>query len=97
MARARDSGLVFQTETVQLLSSPPRHDHTHDSLFGVEEKTLKSPTFALLHLQRAVTVIPGSSRRYASTTAAMQAMPETRQQSFEEIYGPPENFLEIEV
>jgi hypothetical protein len=27
----------------------------------------------------------------------MQAMPETRQQSFEEIYGPPENFLEIEV
>ena len=27
----------------------------------------------------------------------MQAMPELRQQSFEEIYGPPENFLEIEV
>ncbi|KAL9114348.1 MAG: hypothetical protein Q9227_001770 [Pyrenula ochraceoflavens] len=27
----------------------------------------------------------------------MQAMPETRPQSFEEIYGPPENFLEIEV
>jgi len=27
----------------------------------------------------------------------MQAMPETRQQSFDEIYGPPENFLEIEV
>jgi len=24
-------------------------------------------------------------------------MPETRQQSFDEIYGPPENFLEIEV
>lgn len=27
----------------------------------------------------------------------MQAMPESRQQTFEEIYGPPENFLEIEV
>lgn len=27
----------------------------------------------------------------------MQAIPEPRQQSFEEIYGPPENFLEIEV
>ncbi|KAJ6442392.1 major facilitator superfamily transporter protein [Purpureocillium lavendulum] len=27
----------------------------------------------------------------------MQAMPDTRQQSFDEIYGPPENFLEIEV
>jgi hypothetical protein len=30
-------------------------------------------------------------------TATMQAMPDARQQSFEEIYGPPENFLEIEV
>lgn len=29
--------------------------------------------------------------------AAMQAMPDSRSQSFEEIYGPPENFLEIEV
>jgi hypothetical protein len=27
----------------------------------------------------------------------MQAMPDVRQQSFDEIYGPPENFLEIEV
>ena len=27
----------------------------------------------------------------------MQSMPESRQQTFEEIYGPPENFLEIEV
>ncbi|KAK8144710.1 Sorting nexin-3 [Beauveria asiatica] len=27
----------------------------------------------------------------------MQAMPDHRQQSFDEIYGPPENFLEIEV
>lgn len=27
----------------------------------------------------------------------MQAVPESRQQTFEEIYGPPENFLEIEV
>ncbi|KAI4126003.1 MAG: hypothetical protein LQ338_003985 [Usnochroma carphineum] len=25
----------------------------------------------------------------------MQAMPDARQQSFEEIYGPPENFLEV--
>jgi hypothetical protein len=27
----------------------------------------------------------------------MQALPESRQQTFEEIYGAPENFLEIEV
>ncbi|KAG5914303.1 hypothetical protein E4U53_004662, partial [Claviceps sorghi] len=27
----------------------------------------------------------------------MQVLPDTRQQSFDEIYGPPENFLEIEV
>lgn len=27
----------------------------------------------------------------------MQAVPESRQQTFEELYGPPENFLEIEV
>ena len=27
----------------------------------------------------------------------MQALPDARQQSFDEIYGPPENFLEIEV
>ncbi|KAH0565516.1 hypothetical protein GP486_001090 [Trichoglossum hirsutum] len=27
----------------------------------------------------------------------MQAIPDARQQSFEEIYGPPENFLEVEV
>lgn len=27
----------------------------------------------------------------------MQHVPESRTQTFEEIYGPPENFLEIEV
>lgn len=27
----------------------------------------------------------------------MQAIPDSRSQSFEELYGPPENFLEIEV
>ena len=27
----------------------------------------------------------------------MQSVPESRTQTFEEIYGPPENFLEIEV
>lgn len=30
-------------------------------------------------------------------TLAMQSIPDARQQSFEELYGPPENFLEIEV
>ncbi|KAL9130717.1 MAG: hypothetical protein Q9217_001154 [Psora testacea] len=32
-----------------------------------------------------------------SPFSVMQAIPDARQQSFEEIYGPPENFLEIEV
>ncbi|KAK2805583.1 hypothetical protein FQN50_006098 [Emmonsiellopsis sp. PD_5] len=36
------------------------------------------------------------SARYSIHTT-MQAIPDARQQSFEEIYGPPENFLEIEV
>ena len=27
----------------------------------------------------------------------MQSIPDARQQTFDEIYGPPENFLEIEV
>ena len=29
--------------------------------------------------------------------SGFQSLPDARQQSFEEIYGPPENFLEIEV
>ncbi|KAF7157718.1 hypothetical protein CNMCM6106_003571 [Aspergillus hiratsukae] len=33
----------------------------------------------------------------ATLSTTMQAVPESRQQTFEEIYGPPENFLEIEV
>ncbi|KAF2453031.1 Phox homologous domain-containing protein [Lineolata rhizophorae] len=37
------------------------------------------------------------SPRRSRIRAAMQAMPDARQQTFEEIYGPPENFLEIEV
>jgi len=32
-----------------------------------------------------------------SNNPTMQSVPESRQQTFEEIYGPPENFLEIEV
>ena len=44
-----------------------------------------------------------SSMEQAQAAAArlhrpiLQSMPDTRQQSFDEIYGPPENFLEIEV
>lgn len=30
-------------------------------------------------------------------TPTMQSLPDARSQSFEELYGPPENFLEIEV
>ena len=30
-------------------------------------------------------------------TLTMQSLPDARSQSFEELYGPPENFLEIEV
>lgn len=36
-------------------------------------------------------------RRSIDHIFTMQAVPEPRQQTFEEIYGPPENFLEIEV
>ncbi|KAH8907584.1 Phox-like protein [Coniochaeta sp. PMI_546] len=45
---------------------------------------------------------PTSSSSAAAAAARlhrpiMQSMPDNRQQSFDEIYGPPENFLEIEV
>ncbi|KAJ8117003.1 hypothetical protein ONZ43_g4306 [Nemania bipapillata] len=40
----------------------------------------------------------GAPRGMASMARPiMQSMPDTRHQSFDEIYGPPENFLEIEV
>ncbi|GAP89937.1 putative sorting nexin-3 [Rosellinia necatrix] len=40
----------------------------------------------------------GTPRGMASMARPMmQSMPDTRHQSFDEIYGPPENFLEIEV
>lgn len=38
--------------------------------------------------------LDGTQSYYPTT---MQSVPESRQQTFEEIYGPPENFLEIEV
>lgn len=40
---------------------------------------------------------PSSPGGDKSHRAILQSMPDTRQQSFDEIYGPPENFLEIEV
>ncbi|KAK4248714.1 Pre-mRNA splicing factor PRP21 like protein-domain-containing protein [Corynascus novoguineensis] len=48
---------------------------------------------------------PTSQKSAAAAEAAaarlhrpiLQSLPDTRQQSFDEIYGPPENFLEIEV
>jgi hypothetical protein len=49
------------------------------------------------------TTSPTSPTSAAEAAAArlhrpmMQSLPDTRQQSFDEIYGPPENFLEIEV
>ena len=46
---------------------------------------------------RAANVAVAYSQRPCIRSIKMQAMPELRQQSFEEIYGPPENFLEIEV
>ena len=97
---ARDSSrLVFQTSTGQpsLFSSPPRPVliFTHHSCRRrdryIRGFVLWRPAQDCYDHSRPL------PRRYASPTADMQAMPETRQQSFEEIYGPPENFLEIEV
>ncbi|KAI0805458.1 Phox homologous domain-containing protein [Xylaria sp. FL0064] len=48
--------------------------------------------------QTTATAASGISRGMASMARPMmQSMPDTRHQSFDEIYGPPENFLEIEV
>lgn len=41
---------------------------------------------------------PASASKHCSQlNLTMQSLPDARQQSFEELYGPPENFLEIEV
>lgn len=45
-----------------------------------------------------MTSIPSASSALAPTPGGgIPFMPGTREQSFEEIYGAPENFLEIEV
>ncbi|EAW09281.1 uncharacterized protein ACLA_034840 [Aspergillus clavatus NRRL 1] len=56
--------------------------------------------FQIPHL-RSLHCFPGQSSKphahdHLPTAPTMQAVPESRQQTFEEIYGPPENFLEIE-
>jgi hypothetical protein len=38
-----------------------------------------------------------SQARLCTSIPKMQSLPDARSQSFEELYGPPENFLEIEV
>lgn len=40
---------------------------------------------------------PGTPTTSRFPRPLMPSIPDTRQQSFDEIYGPPENFLEIEV
>jgi hypothetical protein len=44
---------------------------------------------------RPATPTPTSTPTPSPST--MQSLPDARSQSFEELYGPPENFLEIEV
>lgn len=61
-----------------------------------------SPARALGLTGPAITharLAPNNSRRTPAThsTLKMQSLPDARSQSFEELYGPPENFLEIEV
>ncbi len=61
---------------------------------GADSQPQQSPTFP---------ASPTSPTSDAAAAAArlhrpiLQSLPDTRQQSFDEIYGPPENFLEIEV
>lgn len=52
----------------------------------------RSANLGTLALRR--TILPATTALY---THKMQSIPDARQQSFEELYGPPENFLEIEV
>ncbi len=66
---------------------------SHDSLIQLQ---IHRRSFTLQHKTQEYLEQDGPSSRYQET-ATMQAMPDSRQQSFEEIYGPPENFLEIEV
>ncbi|KAK5999021.1 Sorting nexin-3 [Cladobotryum mycophilum] len=56
-----------------------------------------STTAKLSDNQSSGAASPPASRSPDLHRPILQSMPDTRQQTFDEIYGPPENFLEIEV
>lgn len=58
---------------------------------GRPEPPLKSPTSPSSPLS------PTQAAADRLHRPILQSMPDNRSQSFDEIYGPPENFLEIEV
>lgn len=64
---------------------------------AVRATQAESPT---LYRSANARIAPNAPAHYCTdnhTTPTMQSIPDARQQSFEELYGPPENFLEIEV
>ncbi|KAL8291114.1 hypothetical protein RB601_004132 [Gaeumannomyces tritici] len=70
-------------------NNPPGGGGGGDS--GRPEPPLKSPTSPTSPLS------PTQAAADRLHRPILQSMPDNRSQSFDEIYGPPENFLEIEV
>lgn len=71
---------------------------------GQQQQQHAQPSPALPKSTSPTAASSSSSSSAAAAAAAarlhrpiLQTLPETRPQSFDEIYGPPENFLEIEV
>ena len=87
MARDSDGSVDFGILSTTNLSLPSTLPIAHLGLVHTFDRRIHSRS-NMNQFQ------PSPSSR---TTSTMQAMPDSRSQSFEEIYGPPENFLEIEV
>ncbi|KAM0280144.1 hypothetical protein ACHAQH_004216 [Verticillium albo-atrum] len=88
---------VVQVQQARLLSQRSEDGSPLASTPAIPANTAKTAS----HDQDGARA-PGGAESPTSPTSPfhrpiLQAMPDNRQQSFDEIYGPPENFLEIEV
>ena len=84
---SRSAHPVVQGQCVSAAGSITVHDNRHPSIVFLAASTSSASAF----------VFPLTLPPLNDHDATMQSLPDAREQSFEELYGPPENFLEIEV
>ncbi|PKS12099.1 hypothetical protein jhhlp_001396 [Lomentospora prolificans] len=94
-ALRRAAGTVSSNPPTHALEQKllPRHHPSKDPFKTV--KTSSQDSSGAAPREGAATISSPTSPRFHRPI--LQSMPDNRQQSFDEIYGPPENFLEIEV